>query len=141
VRSWIVSNKLYQAKLEPILKARNDDGRDENNRNEIENCVLDKLDRFCAIMLRAKTFDNQRVSWYFRWSDRKFYRDQEKLLSKCLYDKFWRDRAFQKRAELYKYIQNEWPELDKKPDATLIRKALVHLSALVAQLWNVVTKS
>jgi hypothetical protein len=62
VRSWIVSNQLYEKKLRHVLEARNNDGRHNNNRDEDENIVLDKVDRFCSIQILLYNAQGRNIS-------------------------------------------------------------------------------
>jgi hypothetical protein len=97
LRSWIVSDQLYDAKLRPLLTKRNTTGKFENNLTEPENLLLDKIDRFCAVMVRARSFGTWRTS-----------RSRKRLWKKLLYSDVWTNRN---RHELREYIKVQWEEL------------------------------
>jgi hypothetical protein len=97
VRKWIVNDNDYKP-IELLL----------NQRNSTVACVvsspdhdkLEKIDRFCSLMVRAKYFGETKMSPM-----------QRELWSKVLYE-FWADRM-KNRNSLKTYVDNHWSELNK----------------------------
>lgn len=97
VRRWIVNENDYK-NLDQLLRKR----------NETRECVvsiddhkkLEKIDKFCSLMVRARTFGELEM------------RPRQRLLwSKLLYG-FWHEKM-KNRESLRTYIRIHWPELDE----------------------------
>jgi hypothetical protein len=95
-RSIIVSSTCYNEILRPILNKRNNN--EENFLTLEENDILDKIDRFCAIMVRVTSFSSTLKK-----------PDEFELWEKLFYD-FWINKV-EPREGLRTYIQNHWKEL------------------------------
>ena len=59
VRRWIVSNSEYES-LRVVLVERAK--TIENNLDTESNKILEKIDKFCALMLRVKSFEHRAMS-------------------------------------------------------------------------------
>lgn len=95
-RAIIVSTTCYNEILRPILNKRN--ASDDNLLDMPENEVIDKIDRFCAIMVRITSFSSTLRE-----------PDEFELWEKLFYD-FWKNKV-QPCAELKRYIDDHWKEL------------------------------
>jgi hypothetical protein len=92
VRRWIVSNKEYEG-LRDILVRRNT--TTENNLDAKDNAELDKVDKFCSIMIRVGTFEKRRMPKDYR------------LLLEKMFAEFWMNKVGP-RDELKFYIKQHW---------------------------------
>jgi hypothetical protein len=97
IRTYIVSDHLYEKHLKPTLEDRIRTGKLDNNLNETQNNLLDEIDRFCAILVRARSFGRWPIS-----------RRRRQLWKKLLYTDMWTTRN---RDALKKYIEMQWEEL------------------------------
>ena len=96
VRRWITNDEEYKV-IEKILEKRmkatkNNDLSEEDNNN------LEKLDRFCSVMMRIRYFGQMKMSQ----SQRELYKDT--------YETFWKEKI-NRRDLLKKYINEYWPGL------------------------------
>jgi hypothetical protein len=126
IRMWIVSDQLYSTNLEQVLIRRNGQPDNHNNLDANDNKVLNSLDRFCSLMVRAQSFASDRQNM------RHLTPEQRALWSKLLYTGFWAGRG---RTELEKYVAKQWPEL--RTDAVRYGKNWVWVLAipLLFTLW------
>jgi hypothetical protein len=96
VREWIVNERSYKS-LEEILIRRNSTDLCEVSHQD--HVVLDKIDRFCSMLARIKSFDNTRIPIKHR-----------PLLVKLLDGAFW-VKKIKERDQLLIYVEKHWPEL------------------------------
>lgn len=97
VRLWMVNDRAYETPRAVLLRRQ---ASVDNTLDAYDNAVLEKIDRFCALMVRVHTLgalgDDE---------------DQERLWFN-LYGRFWLGKL-QRRDELKQYIRLHWPVLEE----------------------------
>jgi hypothetical protein len=101
VRRWIISNKLYDQVLKPVLIKRNQNSSDLN---EDEGMVLDDVDKFIAVIIRLEALEETRMT-----------RRQRALIQKLFFSRYWKTAAAS-RPELRTYISRDWAGEITLPD-------------------------
>ena len=96
VREWVINDNSYK-EIEGILRDRNAKERCEVSHTD--HIILDKIDRFCSMIARIKSFDYARIP-----------QRQRTLLSKLLNGAFCVCKL-RERNELRKYVEKYWPEI------------------------------
>jgi hypothetical protein len=96
VRRWISSRKQYDDVLKPVLVRRNQ--QKENNLEQEDNVILDKLDKFLSIMVRLQVAE--KIGMPVR---------RRLLVTKLLFSKYW-IAAINSRSELVTYVEENWRE-------------------------------
>jgi hypothetical protein len=99
VRNWITSEVAY-VEVEKILSERLKS--EENHLNSSENQTLEKIDKFCALLIRIQFFENSRMT-----------KTQRDLWNKT-YGNYWL-RKIQQRKALRNYISAYWPSIRLEP--------------------------
>lgn len=102
-RKMIVNDENYR-ELELALKKRNEQSTCAVSSQEYD--LLEKIDRFCSVLVRIRTFGESKMNPM-----------QRDLWSKLLYAKFWFDKI-ESRVELKKYIDKHWSEVSNKTTNT-----------------------
>jgi hypothetical protein len=96
VRSWVASDALYAKQLEPILSQRLEDM--EHKKNSLDDKqyeVTEKIDKFCALLVRMHFFNETNMS------------DDERELWNDIYGTFWFNKV-KEREKLRAYINALW---------------------------------
>jgi len=94
VRRWIVSNKLYNEALKPVLTQRVEKGY--NDLDEDGSMKIDMIDKFMSLIIRLETLEKStRI------------KRQKVLVEKFLFSKHWKDKA-SSRPELREYLATGW---------------------------------
>lgn len=125
VRRCIYNDEEYKD-IEHILEKRN--LVEHNNLTRQENNIIEKVDRFCSILVRVKSFAaNEEMS------------DRQRRLWKKLLEDFWLTKIKDRRAAFYTYIRNHWPELDEQesesePSVTSVPSAPIYHHANLRRL-------
>jgi hypothetical protein len=96
IRKYLSSDEEYQ-KLDKILTKRLE--KRENSLSSEENDVLERLDRFCATMVRVLYFGNRKMSAH-----------QAKLYDAVF--TYWKD-SMVRRKNVHAYITKYWTSLSK----------------------------
>ena len=94
VRRWIVSNKLYNEGLKPVLAQRIERGY--NDLDEDGSIKIDMVDKFMSLIIRLETLEESART-----------KRQRKLIERFLFAQHWKDKACS-RPELRKYIATAW---------------------------------
>ena len=90
VRRWIVSNKLYNEVLKPVLTQRIEKGY--NDLDEDGSMKIDMIDKFMSLIIRLETLEESTRT-----------KRQRALIERFLFSKHWKDKA-SSRPELREYI-------------------------------------
>lgn len=96
VRLWMVNDRAYETPRAVLLRRQTTVA---NTLDTYDNAVLEKLDRFCALMVRVNTLgalgenEEQQRLWF------------------NLYGRFWLGKM-RERDELQQYILRHWPVLE-----------------------------
>jgi hypothetical protein len=94
VRRWIVSNKLYNEVLKPVLKQRIERGY--NDLDEDGSMKIDMIDKFMSLIIRLETLEEStRI------------KRRKALIERFLFSKHWKDKA-SSRPELRVYVTTSW---------------------------------
>lgn len=93
VRRWITNEQEY-SKLAAVLSARIQS--DSNTLSPDENDMLEKIDRFCSVLVRIE---------YFGKTD--MPKDRQRKLYELTYRFFWKGKVRQ-RQELLSYMNKFW---------------------------------
>lgn len=96
VRVWICSDQEYEKTLLPVLIERKL-GTVDAEKYEI----LEKLDKYCALMIRVCLIQEAEIS------------DAQREIFMSLGYEAWIKKTL-KRTEIYSYIKDHWEHLDKK---------------------------
>jgi hypothetical protein len=94
VRRWIVSNKLYNEVLQPILTQRIEKGY--NDLDEDGSMKIDMIDKFMSLIIQLETLEESTRT-----------QRQRTLIERFLFSKHWKDKA-SSRPELREYIATAW---------------------------------
>jgi hypothetical protein len=94
VRRWIVSNKLYDEVLKPVLAQRIEKGY--NDLDEDGSMKIDMIDKFMSLIIRLETLEESTRT-----------KGQRALIERFLFSKHWKDKA-RSRPELREYIATSW---------------------------------
>jgi hypothetical protein len=94
VRRWIVSNKLYDEVLKPILTQRIEKGY--NDLDEDGSMKIDMIDKFMSLIIRLETLEESTRT-----------KRQKALTEKFLFSKHWKEKV-SSRPELREYIATSW---------------------------------
>ena len=94
VRRWIVSNKLYNEELKPVLAQRIEKGY--NDLDEDGSTKIDMIDKFMSLINRLETLEGSART-----------KRQRALVERFLFAKHWKDKA-RARPELREYIATSW---------------------------------
>jgi hypothetical protein len=94
VRRWIVSNKLYDEVLKPILTQRIEKGY--NDLDEDGSMKIDMIDKFMSLIIRLETLEESTRT-----------KRQKALTEKFLFSKHWKEKV-SARPELREYIATSW---------------------------------
>ena len=94
VRRWIVSNKLYNEALQPVLTQRIEKGY--NDLDEDGSTKIDMIDKFMALIIRLETLEGSART-----------KRQKAVIERFLFAKHWKDKA-SSRPELRAYIATSW---------------------------------
>jgi hypothetical protein len=94
VRRWIVSNKLYNEELNPVLAQRIEKGY--NDLDEDGSTKIDMIDKFMSLINRLETLEGSART-----------KRQRALVERFLFAKHWKDKA-RARPELREYIATSW---------------------------------
>jgi hypothetical protein len=97
IRRCIVNEQSYAAMVK-VLDRRN--GSDGNALDRYDNALLEKIDRFCALMVRVNSLGEARAG------------KKERDLWYQLYGRFWFGKL-QVRSELWAYLEKHWHALDE----------------------------
>lgn len=99
VRRSIYNDEEYK-EIDLLLQKRNQ--VEYNNLTRQENNTIEKVDRFCSILIRVKSFsENEEMS------------ERQRVLWKKLLEDFWLAKIKARRPAFYTYIINHWPELEE----------------------------
>jgi hypothetical protein len=102
VRLWFASDVAY-GKIAPIIEARLDSA-DKNTLNEDSNKVLEKIDQFCALLVRIELFSEVGLS------------KRQRKLWHAAFGQYWIRRINSgDREALRKYIIDYWPGVTLDP--------------------------
>jgi hypothetical protein len=94
VRRWIVSNKLYNEVLKPVLTQRVEKGY--NDLDEDGSMKIDMIDKFMSLIIRLETLaDSPRI------------KRQKAVIERFLFSQHWKDKA-SSRPELREYLATAW---------------------------------
>jgi hypothetical protein len=96
VRRWIVSNKLYNEALKPVLTQRIEKGY--NDLDEDGSTKIDMIDKFMALIIQLETLEESTRT-----------KRQKALIKRFLFSKHWKDKA-RSRPELREYIATSWKD-------------------------------
>jgi hypothetical protein len=96
VRRWIVSNKLYNEALKPVLTQRIEKGY--NDLDEDGSMKIDMIDKFMALIIRLETLEESTRT-----------KRQKAVIERFLFSKHWKDKA-RSRPELREYIATSWKD-------------------------------
>jgi hypothetical protein len=94
VRRWIVSNKLYNEVLKPVLAQRVEKGY--NDFDEDGSIKIDMIDKFMSLIIRLETLEESTRT-----------KRQKALIEKFLFAKHWKEKI-SSRPELREYIATSW---------------------------------
>jgi hypothetical protein len=94
VRRWIVSNKLYNEVLKPVLTDRIEKGY--NDLDEDGSMKIDMIDKFMSLIIRLETLEESTRT-----------KRQRVLIEKFLFSKHWKEKV-SSRPELREYIATSW---------------------------------
>jgi hypothetical protein len=94
VRRWIVSNKLYNEELKPVLAQRIEKGY--NDLDEDGSMKIDMVDKFMSLINRLETLEESTRT-----------KRQRTLVGRFLFSKHWKDKA-SARPELREYLATAW---------------------------------
>jgi hypothetical protein len=94
VRRWIVSNKLYNEELKPVLAQRIEKGY--NDLDEDGSMKIDMVDKFMSLINRLETLEESTRT-----------KRQRTLVEIFLFSKHWKDKA-SSRPELREYLATAW---------------------------------
>jgi hypothetical protein len=94
VRRWIVSNKLYDEVLKPVLTQRIEKGY--NDLDEDGSMKIDMIDKFMSLIIQLETLEESTRT-----------QRQRTLIERFLYSKHWKDKS-RARPELREYIATAW---------------------------------
>jgi hypothetical protein len=94
VRRWIVSNKLYNEVLKPVLTQRVEKGY--NDLDEDGSMKIDMIDRFMSLIIRLETLEGSART-----------KRQKALVERFLFAKHWKGKA-SSRPELREYLTTAW---------------------------------
>jgi hypothetical protein len=108
VRRWITNDEEYKD-IKSMLDKRMEGG-DNNSMSIEENDKIEKIDRFCSIMMRVKYFGQMEMT------------DHQRNLYNDTYKNFWVIKISQ-RSELRKYIDKFWKGLSPWLNSRAPRKA------------------
>ncbi len=98
VRRWITNDEEYKD-IKDVLDKRMEGG-DNNSMSTEDNDKIEKIDRFCSIMMRVKYFGQMEMT------------DQQRDLYNDTYKNFWAKKISQ-RPEFKKYIDKFWKGLSQ----------------------------
>jgi hypothetical protein len=90
VRRWIVSNKLYDEVLKPVLTQRIEKGY--NDLDEDGSMKIDMIDKFMSLIIQLETLEESTRTQH-----------QRTLIERFLFSKHWKDKA-RSRPELREYL-------------------------------------
>jgi hypothetical protein len=94
VRRWIVSNKLYDEILKPLLTQRIEKGY--NDLDEDGSIKIDMIDKFMSLIIRLETLEESTRT-----------KRQMALIERFLFSKHWKNKV-RSRPELREYIAKSW---------------------------------
>ena len=94
VRRWIVSNKLYNEVLKPVLTQRVEKGY--NDLDEDGSMKIDMIDKFMSLIIRLETLEESTRT-----------KRQKAVIERFLFSKHWKDKA-SSRPELREYLATGW---------------------------------
>ena len=94
VRRCIVSNKLYNELLKPVLTQRIEKGY--NDLDEDGSLKIDMIDKFMSLILRLETLEESTRT-----------KRQKAVIERFLFSKSWKDKV-RARPELREYIATSW---------------------------------
>ena len=94
VRRWIVSNKLYNEALKPVLTQRIEKGY--NDLDEDGSMKIDMIDKFMSLIIRLETLEESTK-----------IKRQKAVIEKFLFAKHWKDKA-SSRPYLREYLATGW---------------------------------
>jgi hypothetical protein len=94
VRRWIVSNKLYNEVLKPVLTQRIEKGY--NDLDEDGSIKIDMIDKFMSLIIQLETLEESTRTKRHR-----------ALIEKFLFSKHWKEKV-RSRPELREYIATSW---------------------------------
>ena len=96
VRRWIVSNRLYNDVLKPVLTQRIEKGY--NDLDEDGSLKIDMIDKLMSLIIRLETLEESaRI------------RGQRVLIKRFLFSKHWKEKVSY-RPELREYIATSWKD-------------------------------
>ena len=105
VRRWIVSNKLYDEVLKPVLAQRIEKGY--NDLDEDGSMKIDMIDKFMALINRLETLEESTRT-----------KRQKTLVERFLFSKHWTDKA-SSRPELREYLATAWKGVIEIPNKSI----------------------
>ena len=96
VRRWIVSNKLYNKEVKPVLAQRIEKGY--NDLDEDGSMKIDMIDKFMSLIIRLETLEESTRT-----------KRQRALVERFLFSKNWKEKV-SARPELREYIATSWKD-------------------------------